>query len=103
MLTGEAAAVIGAQGQGMVAGDLVNTASRLQGAAPPGTVLVGEATQRAAGEAIVFEAAGEQLLRGKPAGPRVAGRARRRRAGGARPQQPGGAALRGPGRGAPAP
>ena len=67
VLTGEAAAVIGAQGQGMVAGDLVNTASRLQGAAPPGTVLVGEATQRAAGEAIVFEAAGEQLLRGKPA------------------------------------
>ena len=67
VLTGEAAAVVGAQGQGMVAGDLVNTASRLQAAAPPGTVLVGEATQRAAGEAIVFEAAGEQLLRGKTA------------------------------------
>ena len=65
VLTGEAAAVVGAQGQGMVAGDLVNTASRLQAAAPPGTVLVGEATLRAAGEAIVFEAAGEQLLRGK--------------------------------------
>ena len=67
VLTGEAAAVIGAQGQGMVAGDLVNTASRLQSAAPPGTVLVGDATQRAAGEAIVFEPAGEQLLRGKTA------------------------------------
>ena len=67
VLTGEAAAVVGAQGQGMVAGDLVNTASRLQAAAPPGTVLVGEATQRSAGEAIVFEAAGEQLLRGKAA------------------------------------
>ena len=67
VLTGEAAAVIGAQGQGMVAGDLVNTASRLQAAAPPGVVLVGEATQRAAGEAIVFEPAGEQLLRGKTA------------------------------------
>ncbi len=65
VLTGEAAAVVGAQGQGMVAGDLVNTASRLQAAASPGTVLVGEATQRAAGEAIVFEAVGEQLLRGK--------------------------------------
>ena len=67
VLTGEAAAVVGAQGQGMVAGDLVNTASRLQAAALPGTVLVGEATLRAAGEAIVFEAAGEQLLRGKTA------------------------------------
>ncbi len=67
VLTGEAAAVVGAQGQGMVAGDLVNTASRLQAAAPPGTVLVGEATRRAAGEAIAFEPAGEQLLRGKTA------------------------------------
>jgi class 3 adenylate cyclase len=67
VLTGEAAAVIGARGQGMVAGDLVNTASRLQSAAPPGTVLVGEATQRAAIDAIVFEAAGEQVLRGKTA------------------------------------
>jgi class 3 adenylate cyclase/tetratricopeptide (TPR) repeat protein len=67
VMTGEAAAVVGAQGQGMVAGDLVNTASRLQAAAPPGTVLVGEATLRAAGESIVFEAAGDQLLKGKTA------------------------------------
>ena len=67
VLTGEAAAVIGATGQGMVAGDLVNTASRLQAAAPPGVVLVGEATHRAAGDAIAFEPAGEQLLRGKAA------------------------------------
>ena len=47
VLTGEAAVTIGAKGQGMVAGDLVNTASRLQGAAEPGSVLVGEATRRA--------------------------------------------------------
>ena len=44
VLTGEAAVTLGATNQGMVAGDLVNTASRLQSVAPPGTVLVGEAT-----------------------------------------------------------
>ncbi|MGZ6344008.1 MAG: adenylate/guanylate cyclase domain-containing protein [Candidatus Limnocylindrales bacterium] len=67
VLTGEAAVTIGATNQGLVAGDLVNTASRLQSAAPPGTVLVGEVTERAASKAIVFEAAGEQLLKGKAA------------------------------------
>jgi class 3 adenylate cyclase/tetratricopeptide (TPR) repeat protein len=65
VLTGEAAVTIGATNQGMVAGDIVNTASRLQSAAPPGTVLVGEATHRAASAAISFEPAGEQLLKGK--------------------------------------
>jgi len=65
VLTGEAAVTVGATGQGMVAGDLVNTASRLQAVAPPGSVLVGESTQRAAAGAIVFEEAGEQLLKGK--------------------------------------
>ena len=49
----------------MVAGDLVNTASRLQSAAAPGTVLVGEATYRAASTAIAFEPAGEQAMKGK--------------------------------------
>jgi class 3 adenylate cyclase len=67
ILTGEAAVTIGATNQGMVAGDLVNTASRLQGVAPPGAVLVGESTQRAAAAAIAFEEAGEQLLKGKAA------------------------------------
>jgi class 3 adenylate cyclase len=67
VLTGEAAVTIGAVGQGMVAGDIVNTASRLQSVAPPGTVLVGDATRRAASGAIVFEEAGEQLLKGKTA------------------------------------
>ncbi len=65
VLTGEAAVTIGATNQGMVAGDLVNTASRLQSAAAPGTVLVGEATERAASRAIAFEVAGEQVLKGK--------------------------------------
>ena len=67
VLTGEAAVTIGATNQGMVAGDIVNTASRLQSVAAPGTVLVGEATQRAASRAITFEPAGEQLLKGKAA------------------------------------
>jgi tetratricopeptide (TPR) repeat protein len=51
----------------MVAGDIVNTASRLQSVAPPGVVLVGESTQRASSAAIAYEAAGEQLLKGKQA------------------------------------
>ena len=67
VLTGEAAVTIGARNQGMVAGDLVNTASRLQSAAAPGFVLVGETTQRAAAGAIVFEEAGDQTLKGKQA------------------------------------
>jgi len=65
VLTGEAAVTLGAANQGMVAGDLVNTASRLQSVAAPGTVLVGEATQRAASRAVVFEPAGDQILKGK--------------------------------------
>jgi class 3 adenylate cyclase/tetratricopeptide (TPR) repeat protein len=67
VLTGEAAVTLGATGEGMVAGDLVNTASRLQSVAPPGTVLVGEPTMRAASAAIAFEPAGEQTLKGKAA------------------------------------
>jgi len=65
VLTGEAAVTIGATSEGMVAGDLVNTASRVQSAAEPGTVLVGEATRTAADAAIAFEDAGEHNLKGK--------------------------------------
>jgi len=67
VLTGEAAVSVGAVNQGMVAGDLVNTAARLQSVAPPGAVLVGQATQRAASKAIAFEEAGNQVLKGKTA------------------------------------
>jgi len=67
VMTGEAAVTVGAVGQGMVAGDLVNSASRLQSVAPPGTVLVGEATHRAASRAIAFEPLGPQTLRGMAA------------------------------------
>ncbi len=65
VLTGEAAVTLGATGQGMVAGDLVNTASRLQSVAPAGAVLVGESTRHATSGAIAYEEAGEQLLKGK--------------------------------------
>src|SRR5207248_3979143 len=65
VLTGEAAVTLGAEGQGMVAGDLVNTASRIQSAAEPGTVLVGDATRRSTEQAIVYENAGDRELKGK--------------------------------------
>jgi len=65
VLTGEAAVNIGAEGQGMVAGDLVNTASRVQSAAEPGSVFVGEATRRTTEQTIVYEEAGSFELKGK--------------------------------------
>jgi class 3 adenylate cyclase/tetratricopeptide (TPR) repeat protein len=65
VLTGEAAVNIGAQGQGMVAGDPVNTASRIQAAAPSGEVYVGEITKRATEAAIEYEDAGFHVLKGK--------------------------------------
>ena len=67
VLTGEAAVTIGAEGQGMVAGDLVNTAARIQSAALPGSVLVGDATRRASELTIVYEDAGTHELKGKEA------------------------------------
>jgi class 3 adenylate cyclase/tetratricopeptide (TPR) repeat protein len=65
VLTGEAAVTLGAEGQGMVAGDLVNTASRVQSEAEAGTVLVGEATKRATEAAIAYDDAGTRELKGK--------------------------------------
>jgi class 3 adenylate cyclase/tetratricopeptide (TPR) repeat protein len=65
VLTGEAAVTIGAEGQGMVAGDLVNTASRLQSLADPGTVLVGDSTRRVTDAAVAYEDAGVHELKGK--------------------------------------
>jgi class 3 adenylate cyclase/tetratricopeptide (TPR) repeat protein len=65
VLTGKAAVTLGAEGQGMVAGDLVNTAARIQAAAEPGTVLVGEATRRASEAAVIYQDAGQHRLKGK--------------------------------------
>src|SRR5690348_12294597 len=65
VVTGEVAVTLGAVGEGMVAGDAVNTAARVQAAAGPGQVLADGATQRLAGSAIGFADAGERALKGK--------------------------------------
>ena len=56
---------LGAVGEGMVAGDAVNTAARVQSVAEPGDVLVDAATQRLAADGVGFAAAGEHTLKGK--------------------------------------
>ena len=63
VLSGEAAVTVGAQGQGMVAGDIVNTASRIQSAARPGTVLVGDSTKRASEAAVAYDDTGLHQLK----------------------------------------
>jgi class 3 adenylate cyclase/tetratricopeptide (TPR) repeat protein len=65
VLTGDAAVTLGADAQGMVAGDLVNTTSRIQAEAQPGSVLVGDATHDATEAAVVYEDTGEHTLKGK--------------------------------------
>ena len=65
VVTGEVAVTIGAQGEGMVAGDAVNTASRVQSVAGPGTVLVDAATRRLSESSILLEDAGSFALKGK--------------------------------------
>ncbi len=65
VVTGEVAVTVGAVGEGMVAGDAVNTAARVQSVAEPGQVLTDVPTQRLAGGAIGFAAAGEHRLKGK--------------------------------------
>lgn len=65
IVSGEAAVNLDAVGQGMVAGDLVNTASRLQAIAAAGQVLVGESTFQAARDAVSFDDAGTFGLKGK--------------------------------------
>jgi class 3 adenylate cyclase/predicted ATPase len=71
VVTGEVAVTLGAVGEGMVAGDAVNTASRVQAVAEPGQVLVDGATQRLAGAGVGFAGAGEHVLKGKAAPQRL--------------------------------
>lgn len=63
--TGLAAVSVGLESEGMVVGDMVNTASRIQSAAGPGEILVGEATRLASEAAIAYEDAGTHELKGK--------------------------------------
>src|SRR4051794_1009046 len=65
VVTGEVAVTVGAVNEGMVAGDAVNTAARVQAAASPGSVLVDEATRRSAQAGVEFADAGQHPLKGK--------------------------------------
>src|SRR5205085_2728826 len=55
VVTGEVAVTLGASNEGMVAGDAVNTAARVQAAAASHQVLVDSGTHRLATAAIGFE------------------------------------------------
>src|SRR5437867_1690654 len=66
--TGEVVVNVGARperGEGIVAGDAVNTAARLQQAAPVGCVVAGEATARATRHVIDYEPLEPVSLKGK--------------------------------------
>ncbi|HSC73010.1 MAG TPA: AAA family ATPase [Gaiellaceae bacterium] len=81
--TGEALVSVAAnpaQGEGIVSGDVVNTAARLQSAAPVNGILVGQETYHATRNAIAYESLEPVLAKGKQEpvpvwralGPRVA-------------------------------
>jgi class 3 adenylate cyclase/tetratricopeptide (TPR) repeat protein len=66
--TGEALVALGAravEGEGMVSGDVVNTAARLQSAAPVNGILVGEATYRATRHTIDYRDSAPIEAKGK--------------------------------------
>ncbi len=65
VVTGEVAANLGATGQGMVAGDAVNTAARVQGVALPGEVWVDSATRSLTAAAVTHVDVGLHELKGK--------------------------------------
>jgi class 3 adenylate cyclase len=68
--TGEALVSLGARpsmGESMVAGDVVNTASRLQQAAPVNGIIVGEETYASTRDAIAYEAMPPVEAKGKSA------------------------------------
>ncbi|HWD65692.1 MAG TPA: adenylate/guanylate cyclase domain-containing protein [Solirubrobacteraceae bacterium] len=64
VVTGQVAALEN-PGEGLVVGDRVNTASRVQSAAEPGWVLVDEVTRGVTSASIVYEDAGQHTVKGK--------------------------------------
>ena len=65
LMSGETSVGPGGNEKGLVVGDLVNTASRLQSIAEPGSVLVGSTTRDLAAAAIEFEDLGARTVKGK--------------------------------------
>ncbi len=65
IVTGEVAANLAATDQGMVAGDPVNTAARVQAAAGQGEVWVDETTRALTAAAVSYVDVGEHTLKGK--------------------------------------
>jgi len=65
--TGEALVVLGApaEGEGMTAGDVMNTAARLQSNAPVDGIVVGEATYRATAHVMEYQEASAIAAKGK--------------------------------------
>jgi tetratricopeptide (TPR) repeat protein len=64
VVTGQAAAMED-PGEGIIVGDRVNTASRAQSVAEPGTVVVDEVTRQVSAAVFAFEDAGEHSVKGK--------------------------------------
>jgi class 3 adenylate cyclase/tetratricopeptide (TPR) repeat protein len=64
VVTGQVAALEN-PGEGLVVGDRVNTASRVQSAAQPGAVFVDEVTRGVTSAAIAYEDGGEHTVKGK--------------------------------------
>ena len=65
IVTGEVAVTVGATAEGMVAGDAVNTAARVQSAAEPGQVWVDDTTRSLSAASIAYTDAGMHALKGK--------------------------------------
>lgn len=65
VVTGEVAVRLAAVDQGMVAGDVVNTAARVQSVAEPGSVLVDETTRALSSLRVAYRSAGEHQLKGR--------------------------------------